>query len=461
MRVAIIGTSPLPIEREQITTGPGIRTWQFAKSVAQAGHQVRLICLRNKSAYLLPPKDPMEVKRINENLVYYSLDYDIFTDGETIEKLVNEFSPGAIAGVSSLLPTATAVRLHHIAPVWADLFGDPLTEIQAKSHVYPTPASDEELYHVWKLYRWILSRADNLSVVSAPQRFAVIGQMAFCGRLNRYTNEYEFVHIIPCGIDIEEVKLEDAAHTSPTLRGKEIPEDAFVIFWMGSYNTWTDVNTLLQGLEKAMSANPRIRFLSVGGGTPQYNEKVFRDFMSLVERSPYQLYFIMKGWVPNTEIKTLFKEADIGINIDRPIYESELGSRNRVLHFLAHSLPVVSTGKCEFVRELIGKGFVREFQPAEPDSLAKALLEMAEMDRARRRQIGASAREYVLDAYSFTATMRPFLEWLDSRPLPAPDNKLRSSARPFLNEIERTINEPAVQPSFSLFSRLSRKFLRR
>lgn len=461
MRVVIIGTSPLPIEIEQITTGPGIRTWQFAKSVVQAGHEVRLICLRNKSAYLLPPKDALTVKRLNDNLVYYNFDYEIFTDGKTVEELVSEFSPDAIAGVSSILPVATAVRFHDIAPVWADLFGDPLTEIQSKSNIYPTPASDVELFHVWKLYRWVLSKADKFSVVSAPQRFALIGQLGFCGRLNRHTAEYEFVHIIPCGIDPEEIDSVESTSATCSLRGKELPEDAFIIFWIGSYNTWTDIYTLVQGLEKAMSANPRIRYLSIGGGTPQYNEKVFQDFMRLVESSQYHLYFIIKGWVSNAEVTNLFKEADVGINIDRSVYEAELGSRNRVLHFLARGLPVVSTGKCEFVRELIQKGFVREFQVGDPHSLAEALLEMAEMDRDTRRQISSSARKYVLNAYSFATTMRPFLEWLDSRPKPAPDNIKRSSTNPFLNEIERILNEPAHPTTSSLFKHLYRKFLRR
>lgn len=36
-----------------------------------------------------------------------------------------------------------------------------------------------------------------------------------------------------------------------------ITDDDFVVLWCGGYNTWTDVETLFQGLEAAMQANAR------------------------------------------------------------------------------------------------------------------------------------------------------------------------------------------------------------
>ncbi len=448
-----MGSAPLPIEEAQITTGPGIRTWQFARSAARAGHRVILIGLRNEGAYLNPPTENIVHSTPHDDIDFYNLHYDAFVDEKSVREIVAGFKPDAIAGVSSLLPVATAAGLRDMAPVWADFFGDALSEIQAKAAVYPLPESDTELFHVWKLYRSVLARVDKVSVVSNPQRFSVIGQLAFCGRLNRHTVGYEFVHTIPCGIDAE-VGENIPENAERIIRGKEVADDDFVVFWAGSYNTWSDVSTLVKGLEGAMAKNPRLKYVSIGGGTPHYNEKVFEDFSRLIEQSEYKERFILKGWVPNEQVEGFFAAADVGINVDRRIYEAEIGSRNRVLHFLAHRLPVVSTGLCEFVKDLIEKGHVCEFEQGKPASLTKVLLAIASLDRDSLKQRGESAREYVLEHYSFERTMQPFIQWLVAPPRYAPDNRARAEGEQVLNEIERFFLHPAQPTSSSFFKRL-------
>ncbi len=434
------------MEEKEITTGPGIRTWQFAQTIARAGYRVTLICLRDQGAYRshnVRAKNfsPLSVTHPLENITYHNVHYDTFTDTTTVKKIAAQSKPIAIAGVGSLLPVATAVTLRDIAPVWADFFGDPFTEIQAKARVYPTPESDTELFHVWKMYRNVILHADTFSAVSNPQRFALIGHLSFCGRLNRHTPEYEFVHVVPCGIDPDTVPDVDKT-VPPVVRGKDFDEGDCIVFWAGSYNTWADTDTLFKGVEAAMAQNPRIQYLSIGGGTPGYNEKVFEEFRSKVERSEFKERFTFKGWVPNDELPSYFNDVDVGISIDRRVYESEFGSRNRVLHFLAHGVPVTSTGMCEFVRDMIARDFVTEFQPGDPESLANALVSIAGQEPRARKEHAREGQKAVLEEYSFTRTIRPFLAWLESRPEHAPDAlHRRSSATPYLNEIERSIAE--------------------
>ena len=457
MKIAITGIAPLPVEEEQVTTGPGIRTWQFAKTISRAGNDVLLICLRNEGAYLKPPADKHLQSQPLDLITCHNLHYDVFTDGKTIANLIDAFKPAAIFGVASLLPVATAVELHDKAPVWADFFGDPFTEIQSKASIYPIAESDTELFHVWKLYRSIISRADKFSVVSNPQRFALMGQLAFCGRLNRHTPLYEFIHCIPCGFDpdsIPPVKPEPPFDTSymPCFRGKVVGINDFIILWIGSYNTWVDIDTLFKGLEKAMAQNPTIQYVSLGGGTPGYNEKVFQDFQMMVAKSHFRERFIFRGWIPNADLEACFHEADIGINIDRPVYESEIGSRNRLLHLVARGLPVVSTVLGEFENDLCTLGMLKECEVGNPDSLAQAILECVEQDFTRTQMLSSLERDIIRDVYSFDATMESCLEWINEVPESAPDNVLRTGERPYLNPIEHLINEPIQQgqqsPSF-------------
>lgn len=458
MRIAILGAAPLPVESEQITTGPGIRTWQFAKMSARVASEVLLICLRNEGAYLTQPPTKFYQSSLLNNITYYNLHYDVFTDGTTIKNLIATFKPDVIAGAGTLLPASAAVDFREYAPVWVDFFGDALTEIQAKAQIYQDIDTDTELFHVWKLYRKALTLADKFSVVSAAQRYAVIGQLALCGRLNRHTAGYEFVHIIPCGIDVEEEMAYDAENLS-ALRGTEFSSDDFVILWAGSYNTWTDVKTLLSGLELAMEKNPKIKYLSIGGATPQYNERVFQQLCQSVSKSKFKERFILKDWVPNHQIPAYFKAANIGISIDRRVYEAELGSRNRILHFLNNSLPVISTSFCELAGELTTQGFVFEFKAGEPESLANVVLSLAEKNNLELRQIGEMGRNYVRKKYSFYITMQEFLGWVTSKPAYAPDNKLRISGKQILNEIERIYAQSEDVKSLVVLKRLIRRVL--
>ncbi|MCX7767161.1 MAG: hypothetical protein N2246_10700, partial [Candidatus Sumerlaeia bacterium] len=138
-----------------------------------------------------------------------------------------------------------------------------------------------------------------------------------------------------------------------------------------------------------------------------------------------------------------FNTANVGISIDRHVYEAELGSRNRILHFLNHSLPVISTNFCELVAELITKGYVFEFKAGDPQSLANIILSMAEKSRHELKHIGELGKNYIRQKYSFYLTMREFLGWVTGKPVNAPDNKLRSTGKQNLNEIERIFMQSA------------------
>ena len=195
-----------------------------------------------------------------------------------------------------------------------------------------------------------------------------------------------------------------------------------------------------------MARNPRIKYLTIGGGSKGYNEKIFSDFLATVEQSQFRERFVVKGWIPNDLVALYFAEADCGISIDRPVYEAETGSRNRILHFLAHGLRVASTGVCEFVRDLIGRGFVEEFTVGDPESLADSLVRLASEDRGRGKRIVDEARSYIFETYSFKVTMSGFLEWLDSGASRAPDNRIREAGVGALNEIERVLHPQKIQP---------------
>ena len=53
--------------------------------------------------------------------------------------------------------------------------------------------------------------------------------------------------MIPCGLVDE--PAEETGPSDPIVRGRHVPEGAFIVLWSGGYNVWSDVDTLFAGLE--------------------------------------------------------------------------------------------------------------------------------------------------------------------------------------------------------------------
>jgi glycosyltransferase involved in cell wall biosynthesis len=387
-----------------------------------------------------------------QNLMMYNMRYKAFTDKEPIRKMAAEFKPDAIVGAASVLPNYIASDLADLAPYWADCFGDPITEIQAKSEIYGRERCADELLTVWKYYRTILSRADQLSGLSDAQNHAIIGQLALLGRIGFETSGFPLVNTIPCGVEAVPSFEKPQA---PFLRGIKFPEDSLVVCFSGSYNTWMDMAYLFEGIEESMNRIPNLWFLSIGGETKGYNEKLYQDFCRKVENSPHKGRYILCGWVPFNEAPRYYAEATIGINIDRFTYEGVLGSRNRILQFLAHGLPVVTTPLSEISVQLARRGLVFCFRMRNEKGCTIVteplpdLLQHLSENLNNVKQTGLLAQKIVATEFSFKRTASPLLDWLVA-PDRAPDNKLRlEKGKPeepaYLNEIERLNDFERIQ----------------
>jgi len=441
MRVLFFGSCPLPVEEGFPAQGPGLRTWQLLKPVCEAGHVVLAILLYTEGIY---SGDPPHGPKDYPNLQILRFTYDQFTDLEEIEKLGKTFEPDAVVGAASVLPDFVAVKMGRLGPVWADCFGDPLSEIQAKAEIYGKKRCSGELFGVWRYYRAVLATADRFSTLSDAQNHALVGQLALLGRLNFENAGFRLVDTIPCGVE-EPGAVPDPSET-PSLRGVKFAKDAFVVCFSGSYNTWMDVDFLFEEMEKAMKRLPNLVFLSIGGGTRGYNEQLYDDFCRKVEASGNRERYVLCGWVPFEQVPGYYSEADVGINIDRFSYEGVLWSRNRIVQFLAHGLPVATTPLSEISRRLEAKGHVYCFRmrghPGSSPSLESLpdLLCRIASDLDALKERGEKGREYVLGEFNFARTAHPLLEWLEN-PSRAPDNTARWTEKRgepvYLNEIER------------------------
>ncbi len=397
----------MPIENEKKVTGPGIRTWQFAKPLLDDKHKICLISLRDRSAYFEDkPKSFNKIKSFE----YHSLSEDKFKDMRFIQNLTHNFRPDCIISISSFLVSKVAAEIKISKPIWFDR-GDLMAEAQLRSYNNRDDAIPREFY---KLEKSILSRGDVFSAVSFSQKCAVIGRLGGAGRLNRRTLGYEFVHVIPCGVDKERYQKREAM-----LRGKVVNQDDFVVLWSGGYNTWSDVDTLFKGLEAAISKNKRIKFVSTGGSIDVQDDFTYKRFLNLIQKSKYKERFIMLGWLPFHNLPEIYLKSDLGLNIDKNCYETLLGSRHRLLDWMKAGLPFITTTPSEFTKLLCNYKLAFGMESGDSNMLARLILEHSK-NRRRLKHHSLRLKRFVNQNYTYEDTTLPLRRWVE-KPACSPD----------------------------------------
>jgi len=410
-RILVCGLCPLPFENTRQSFGPGIRTWQLARGLALAGFDVHLVAMKIPGAFAgtdalsEETRDDVRIERLDDS--------EFFTAAE-IRRRIDELRPDAVVG-ATVYGSFVLADAGPQAPFWADQFGHFMAEAQAKARL---ESANWPLGRFWGYLEPVLRTADKISVVSERQRFAAIGELGLVGRLTAETCGYELTAVVPCAmVPASDVPLR------PLLRGREVPDEAFVVLWSGGYNVWSDVDTLWRGLELAMDRDSRVQFVSTGGQIDRHDERTYQRFERLVAGSRHAERCHLQGWVEAELVPSYQAEADLGVLAELPIYEGLLGSKNRIIQWLGSGLPVAYNRHGDLGELLAAKGLGLVFEIGDAAGLGERIL-WAASHRDDLRRLAADARDYAQQELSFAATTRPLVEWARD-PVPAPDAALR------------------------------------
>ncbi|HPQ41818.1 MAG TPA: glycosyltransferase, partial [bacterium] len=439
-RILVFALCPLPFENTQKNFGPGIRAWQFVKPLLDRGDSVMMIA--NRIPFIYPPDTPPEVKTVVDGFTMYNMNDRMFRDSRRIQDIHDRFQPEAILA-ATIFSTPPLADLRFSCPVWIDLFGHVMAEAQAKAYRY---RDNSFLEHLRCHEMQAIEIGDVFSTVSRAQEFATIGELGFINRLNSETTGYRFCRTIPCAMDPVLY-----SHDRTVFRGIDVPDTAFVVLWSGGYNTWTDTDTLFEGLTYAMAENPDIWFVSTGGQIDGHDELTYPAFVEKAQKSQFRDRFIFRGWIPKADVHNYYFESNVGVNIDRYMYEGMLGSKNRVLDWMRAGLPSLIGELCELSYELPALGLAYSYPLHDPTALGRKILELA-ADPTAVSETGQQARDYGLKHLSFHETTRIFRDWVD-HPEPAPD---RIDGR---GEVETCESGHSVDGDYiqSLLSQIDRK----
>lgn len=399
-RILVAGLCPLPFENTPVTFGPGIRSWQMASGLAADGHQVELVAMKVPSCY---GDEPVVEDEEIDGVHVRRLDQGRFEDRTTLVDRIAACRTEAVVG-ATIYGSRALARAAGQLPFWADQFGHVMAEAQARAAL---DGDNGVLPYFWRMARRIDLRADRFSSVSRRQRLALIGELGALGRLSAETCGEELVSVVPCAV------VPAARGDASSLRGRLVPADAFVVLWSGSYNVWSDVETLFAGVERAMREESRIHFVSTGGAIVGHDEITYRRLEELIAESAVAERFHLEGWVPAERVPDYQALADLGVLTERPIYEGELGSKNRVVQWLGSGLPVAYNRVGDLGDLISEERLGLSFAPGDAAALAERIL-WASRHREELAHLAERARRYADQNMSFAATTADLRRWAEA-----------------------------------------------
>ena len=205
----------------------------------------------------------------------------------------------------------------------------------------------------------------------------------------------EKVTVIYNGVDL--VKFRPIAGKREEMRKKlGIPQDAVVFLTVRRLVYKNGVDTLIEGAEVAIKKNPHIVFLVVGKG-PDLNNVRARAEQLGIEKN-----FRLTGFVSDEDLPLYYNVADFFV---LPSKSGE-GLPLVAMEAMACALPVIAT-KVGGIGEVLMPQFGKLVPPNQPEQLAAAVLEFAQIDFSSRR---AELRARVEEKFCWDANVERLVQ---------------------------------------------------
>lgn len=415
---------------------PQLRLAQFREALEGAGHGVRVVALQPGAQTQAPPARWEGLVAVEEEGPGWLEALAALAVGAEVVVSAGPYNPGRAAALC-------AGEL----PVWVDMPGDPFAELQAL-----ILASDPAEVDRGALAARVaaaeaaalsaLSRADALSTVSEAQRHAALGQLGLLGRLATRRLE-EPVFVLPVAW---------AFGLPPRPPRPRAAHEPLTVGLSGGFNTWFDEDTLIAGLERALARTPLLRVVATGGDIPRHHARGAERFGRWAQRQGPRVRLL--GWVPQAALGEALAGCQIGISLDRPGHEAELGSRTRLLFFAHQGLLGVGTARCPLARELVALGALRPVPEGDADALAEALLEEVARPSDPRRLEAAQAQ--LADRLAPAQVFAPLCAWVERPTRRAPSAGPGAALALENARLKAELNAVYASPTWRSLARLHR-----
>jgi colanic acid biosynthesis glycosyl transferase WcaI len=240
------------------------------------------------------------------------------------------------------------------------------------------------------LYR----RADRVVIVSP----------AFQDHLVRHWNvPAGKISVVENGVETDRFRLDPAA---AEVRTQLHLEDRFLICYIGTMGNAHGLETLIVAAEALRTTRPDAMFLLIGEGAEKD-----RIVELAAARGLGNIRFL--GQQPRERIPACVSAADLCLVMLKKAELFKTVIPTKLLEYMACERPVVVAvdGQARQIVEEADAGVFVE--PENSEALVQAIQDLAE-DPARRRQMGTSGRQYIVNRFSREKTARDYISVLET-----------------------------------------------
>ena len=373
-----------------MATGPGLRAWGLAASLAARGHRTTLAEPR-RGPVAGPPsaRDHVTLARWTPGT------HDLRQLLTAADVLVAQPGVEIAAALAGLEPRCLVV----------DLYNPVVPEQMAV--MAPSEPNLKRLEWILRCYRYFLARGDFFLCAGERQRLFTLGLLAHAGRLNPLTDLNDLLRLVPMGV--EAVPPRDP-HGERLLRGRVVPTDAELLLWPGGIYGWFEAVTAIRALALLRKTRPRAALLFVGAENP-LDPSASQAGAAEARAAARELGLLEAGvyfapWLPYEARAAMYHESALAVLTHRPLLEAQLSWRTRSLDCLWGGLPLVVTVGDEVGEIAERAGAARCVPPEDPEALAGALSDLL-ADPARRAAMAAAARRLAVERWSWERVTEP------------------------------------------------------
>lgn len=232
----------------------------------------------------------------------------------------------------------------------------------------------------------------------------VVVSPAFQGHLVQHWNvPAEKISVVENGVETDLFRRDPAA---AEVRKQLQLEDRFLICYIGTMGNAHGLETLIAAAEALRTTRPNAMFLLIGEGAEKD-----RIVELAAARGLANIQFL--GQQPREQIPAYVSAADLCLVMLKKTELFKTVIPTKLLEYMACERPVVVAvdGQARQIVEEAGAGVFVE--PENSGALVQAIHELAD-DPARRRQMGTSGRQYIVNRFSREKTARDYIAVLES-----------------------------------------------
>jgi colanic acid biosynthesis glycosyl transferase WcaI len=210
------------------------------------------------------------------------------------------------------------------------------------------------------------------------------------------------ISVVENGVETDVFRPEPAA---AGLRKQLKLEERFIICYIGTMGNAHGLETLIAAAENLQTALPGALFLLIGEGAEK--ERIVK--LAAI-RGLNNIQFLAQQ--PREQIPLYVSAADVCLVILRKSELFKTVIPTKLLEYMACERPVIVAvdGHSRQIIEEAGAGIFVE--PENSEALVKAILDMVK-EPERRREMGASGRQFILNKFSREETARDYIGVLE------------------------------------------------